>query len=372
MGTQTCTSPVGRERLNALCPYFTMFPLSVPARQLKGLTPDQWVLDPFCGRGTTNFAARLLGLPSVGIDSNPVAAAITEGKMVPTTAERVGEVCMEILSTASEVEMPSGDFWRLCFHSRTLSEISRLRAELIQDCRSAERKALRALVLGLLHGPRTKGAPSYLSNQMPRTYAAKPEYAVRFWTRRGLNSVYVDLAELVKRKARHYFTQAPEPVPFRVICADSRTFDLADSGLKFSRVVTSPPYLGMRTYVPDQWLRYWFLGGPTAVTYRHADQFTHSSAEDFARQLGSVWANVVRACLPGARMVIRFGGIHDRKANPREVMLAALREARCELRLLAIRSAGLSSRGKRQAGQFKRALRKPIEELDFHVRVEGA
>jgi hypothetical protein len=349
-----------------------MFPLSVPAKQLKGLTPEQWVLDPFCGRGTTNFAARMVGLPSAGIDSNPVAAAITEGKMVYATAERVGEACLEILSTLSEVDVPSGEFWRLCFHSRTLNELSRLRTELIRDCRSAERKALRALVLGLLHGPRTKGAPSYLSNQMPRTYAAKPEYAVRFWTQRGLAPEYVDLAELVKRKAHHYFTAAPEPVPFRVICGDSRTLNLVDSGLRFSRVVTSPPYLGMRTYVPDQWLRYWFLGGPAAVTYRHAEQFTHTSAADFARQLGSVWANVARACLPGARMVIRFGGIHDRKANPREVMLSALREARCDLRLLTVRSAGLSSRGKRQASQFKRALRKPIEELDFYVQVEGA
>jgi hypothetical protein len=311
-------------------------------------------------------------LPSVGIDSNPVAAAITEGKMVSATAESVGEVCVEILSTASDVDVPCGDFWQLCFHSRTLAELSRLRAELIRDCRSAERKALRALVLGLLHGPRTKGAPSYLSNQMPRTYAAKPEYAVRFWTGRGLQPEYVDLAELVKRKAHHYFTSAPEPVPFRVICGDSRTFNLADSGHRFSRVVTSPPYLGMRTYVPDQWLRYWFIGGPAEVTYRHADQFTHNSAADFVRQLGAVWTNVARACLPGARMVIRFGGIHDRKANPKEVMLAALREARCELRLLTIRSAGLSSRGKRQAGQFKRVLHKPIEELDFYVQVEGA
>lgn len=28
----------------------------------------EWVLDPFCGRGTTNFAARLRGLPSVGVN----------------------------------------------------------------------------------------------------------------------------------------------------------------------------------------------------------------------------------------------------------------------------------------------------------------
>jgi len=174
----------------------------------------------------------------------------------------------------------------------------------------------------------------------------------------------------VRRKARHYFTSVPPSVPFRVICGDSRTLDLTALGRKFSRVVTSPPYFGMRTYVPDQWLRYWFIGGPTTVTYRHANQMTHASASRFAEQLASVWTNVARACLPGAKLVIRFGGIHDRKARPKDIMLTALREAQCELRLLTICSAGLSSRGKRQADQFKRTLGKPIEEFDFHVRLE--
>jgi hypothetical protein len=58
--------------LNAICPYYTMFPLAFPLGVLKRRgQPKQWVLDPFCGRGTTTFAARLLGLPSVSLDSNP-------------------------------------------------------------------------------------------------------------------------------------------------------------------------------------------------------------------------------------------------------------------------------------------------------------
>src|SRR5205809_972792 len=64
------------EALNAVCPYYTMFPLEFPVRVLSRHShPTKWVLDPFCGRGTTNFAARLLGLPSVGLDSSPIAAA---------------------------------------------------------------------------------------------------------------------------------------------------------------------------------------------------------------------------------------------------------------------------------------------------------
>lgn len=186
MHSQTRKSLSRRETLNAICPYFTMFPLSVPSRQLIGLALNDWVLDPFCGRGSTNYAARLLGLPSVGVDSNPVATAIAEGTMVATSAEDIEKSCMEILSSSAEVEVPQGEFWSLCYHSHTLSDLSRLRSALIQDSSSPERKALRALVLGMLHGPRNKSAPSCLSNQMPRTYAAKPEYAVRFWTKSGL------------------------------------------------------------------------------------------------------------------------------------------------------------------------------------------
>lgn len=360
------------ERLNAICPYFTMFPLAVPVEQLRGLEHGAWVLDPFCGRGSTNYAARLLGLRSVGVDSNPVAAVIAEGKLVSTTADQIEAECARILRGRIKVIPPEGDFWSLCYHPRTLDQLSRVREALIKDSSTPPKKALRALILGLLHGPRNKGAPSYLSNQMPRTYAAKPDYAVRFWTKNQLKPNYVDLLGLVKRKASHYFASTPPATPFHIVCGDSRKFDIAALGARFSCVVTSPPYYGMRTYVPDQWLRYWFVGGPATTTYQHADQLSHSSAMDFAEQLASVWTNVASACLPGARFMIRFGGIHDRKAHPTGIMLASLFAAGRRFKLLDIRSAGSSLRGKRQADQFARSLQAPIEELDFFVRLEEA
>jgi DNA modification methylase len=71
------------DALNAVCPYYTMYPLEFPLRVLKdhGRRGD-WVIDPFCGRGTTNFAARLLEMPSVGVDSSPVAAALAKSAIV--------------------------------------------------------------------------------------------------------------------------------------------------------------------------------------------------------------------------------------------------------------------------------------------------
>ena len=69
--------------LNRICAYFTMFPLRLPHAILcRRARAGDRVLDPFCGRGTTNYAARLCGLDSVGVDSSAVAAAIAAAKVV--------------------------------------------------------------------------------------------------------------------------------------------------------------------------------------------------------------------------------------------------------------------------------------------------
>jgi hypothetical protein len=55
---------------------------------------------------------------------------------------------------------------------------------------------------------------------------------------------------------------------------DSRKADSLPAAKRdFTVVVTSPPYYGMKTYVEDQWLRNWLLGGPDHVVYAQSVQF---------------------------------------------------------------------------------------------------
>ena len=126
----------------------------------------------------------------------------------------------------------------------------------------------------------------------------------------------------------------------------------------------------MRTYIPDQWLRNWFLGGPPEVNYASTDQITHSSPEEFAFELSIVWKRLTTLCDDGARLIIRFGGIHNRKAHPREMIKDSLRLAGSQWRLRTARSAGCSTVGRRQAKQFVRLLKHPIEEFDFYAHLE--
>lgn len=358
----------GLQALNAICPYYTMFPLSFPLRVLsERAVSGEWVLDPFCGRGTTNFAARLLGLPSVGVDTSRVAVALTQAKLADAAAHQVVSAAKRILGRRRRrVHVPIGEFWRRGYHPRVLAQLCCLRAALLDECRSDARILLRAILLGALHGPRTKHEPSHLSNQCPRTYAPKPDYAVGFWKKRRLAPPEVDVIEVVRRRATRYLTDRPCRVRAVVLQGDSQ-LPGCFGRRKFRWIVTSPPYYGMRTYVPDQWLRDWFLGGPPRVIYQPpTGELSHRSPVEFVSALSAVWQNVRRVSTEDALLVIRFGGISDRKADPDDLIRRSLCDA--GWRLVTVRDAGTASNGKRQAEQFKLSSSGPVTEHDYYAR----
>jgi SAM-dependent methyltransferase len=347
-----------------------MFPLSFPATALRSARAGDWVLDPFCGRGTTNFAARLAGLPSVGIDVNPVAVAIAQAKLARADAGEVVARCDEVLRSPGPRHVPQGEFWALCFHPDTLRDVCRLREALLKP-RDDVDLILRAILLGVLHGPLRKGPPAYVSNQMPRTFSTKPGPAVRYWRKHGLMPAYVDVREVVRRRARHVLAAVPPRVEGHVLLGDARSVDPAPGGPRFNWVVTSPPYVGMRTYRPDQWLRNWFLGGPDHVDYGQEGQLGRGGVDALAGGLGRVWANVARACRPGAKLVVRFGALPSEPIDPSEVLKASLRSSGAGWRVTTIRSAGHAAWGRRQASQFRRPAGRAQEEIDLYARLEA-
>jgi len=313
----------------------------------------------------------LHGLESVGIDSNPVAAAVARAKLVTVTPEAVTEDCENGLEDGNGAAVPRGEFWSLCYHPTTLKEICALRQHFLNRTRLAQAQvALRAILLGILHGPVMKGLPTYLSNQMPRTYSTKPKSAVGFWTKRGMKPQYVGVVDAVRRRAEYLLEKLPPKQAGVVRLGDSRKRG-AYAGLgEFDLVITSPPYLGMRTYWPDQWLRNWFLGGPPKVEYAREDQITTQGEETFTTDLALVWKETARVCRPGARMVIRFGALPSYENSPRELVKATLREAECGWKVLTTSPAGLASEGRRQVEQFGTNKSAAIEEIDVHCRLD--
>ena len=358
-------------RLNALCPYYTMFPLSFPQRHLKPATAGGWVLDPFCGRGTTNLAARVKGLGSIGVDVSTVAAAIARAKFAYASPAEVSSVCDRILRSRPPATAPTGEFWELCYHPKTLADLARLRDALLEDCRGDARILLRAVLLGILHGPENPQTPTYLSNQMPRTYATKPASAVNFWRQRAKRPRYVEVASAVRRRAEYSLQRMPTPVPGEVVQADSRGMNFASLGKPFRWVITSPPYFQMNTYVPDQWLRAWFVGGPATVDYSSNHQLGMGTPDVFTDSLAAVWKGVAEACVPGAHLHVRLGSLPSNPSDPRGILRTSIARSEAPWRIRSLRRAGDAGMGKRQATQFGRKLGRAVEEFDLHATLDG-
>jgi hypothetical protein len=306
----------------------------------------------------------------VGIDSNPVAVAISEAKLSDSNPSRIVSAARRILESDSKPnDIPYGDFWKWAFHPDVLRELCILREGLRRNCNSPTRKALRAIILGALHGPRNKGKRSYLSNQCPRTYAPKPNYSIGFWRERKCYPEKVDIIEIIEDRAKRYYSESKPAVAGKVICGDSRnlfTFAGFQGQTKAKWVITSPPYYGMRTYLSDQWLRLWFVGAEPHVTYHSKSQLPHTSREVFVEQLGKVWSNLRHICCEDAKLIIRFGSINDRKVPPIEIIKESLKGNGWKF-LFAL-NAGSADHGRRQALHFTKRANSALDEYDIWAK----
>src|SRR5271154_5895823 len=150
-----------RHRFHALCPYFAMFPERFVETWVERLTSrGEYVLDPFCGRGTTPFQALLMGRRAVANDVNPVAYCVTRAKTNSPDRAAVLRRLTILQSAFDPADWESSRrslpvFYRAAYDAATLRQILFLRARLKwrlsdTDCFIA------ALSLGVLHGESEK------------------------------------------------------------------------------------------------------------------------------------------------------------------------------------------------------------------------
>lgn len=348
-----------------------MFPLEYPFGILKQHRRSlPVVLDPFCGRGTTIYAARHMGMAAWGIDTSPIAVAIARAKLASANLEEASRFIDKLLASEPR-RVPETPFFRSAFSKGTLREVCSLREGLKRMKKDTDVSALvRAAALGCLHGPRSKtieGA-AYFSNQMPRTFSTKPNYSLRFWKEKGLKAPKVRAKDVLLRKLERILAlkEARCGTLDQILCADAAEPATYKRIAKdFSVVITSPPYYGMRTYIQDQWLRMWFLGGPEEIDYVADQQLSHNGRDSFITALASVWKNVHGSKADDLHMHVRFGSVPSIKSDAKSILRASLEEAG-GWKVVSTRTARNAHAGKRQADQMTKGS-KAAEEYDFHV-----
>jgi DNA methylase len=346
-----------------------MFPESFVEDWVGRLTKvGDTVLDPFCGRGTTPFQSILMDRHAVANDINPVAYCVSKAKtnapLLTTLRGRITGLTKGFdREHWASVAAGMPDFFQYAYAPLPLAQLSYLRDRLRWQQSSVD-AMVAALILGRLHGEMDR-SPRYLSNQMPRTISTKPAYSVRWWQARNLRPPDRDAFELLRSEAAFRYARGTPTGAATVVLGDMRGLPTALRDRAPAKlVVTSPPYLDVTSFEEDQWLRLWFLGGPSEPSRGRI------SRDDRHEHRGSYWlmiADMWRALGPlvedKGHVVVRIGG---KGLTARQLVDGLEATSSLSRRKVRLKAHTVSPIRGRQTRTFAKTAAACAEEVDCH------
>lgn len=294
-------------------PYPAKFIPQIPRRLIELLHPgdDSFVLDPFCGSGTTLVEAQALGHGAVGIDVNPLAALLARVKTSPP-AERLMPLARQLIREAvahpaSIPVIPRIDHW---FQPDVQDALARLVHQInsVADlcCREALQIALCSIIVRV-------------SNQESDTrYAAIKKRGNSF------ERVFDFFEHAVAALDHAFDEQFPSPIrgnpaSVTIIQKNILALDPAEIPGRVGLVVTSPPYPNAYEYwLYHKYRMYWLGMDPVAVRHDEIGARPHyftsnpQTEADFEHQMAAVFALLASAvssnglvCFVVGRSIIR-------------------------------------------------------------------
>jgi len=281
-------------------PYPAKFIPHIPRRLIELLHPGDGsaVLDPFCGSGTALVEAQALGYPAIGIDLNPLAALIARVKTHPPGVSLLPSVAGVVARARRTVDkvppIPRLDHW---FEPAVQEALSALvgAIEVVPDARV--REALQVALSSII---------VRVSNQESDTrYAAIQKPAL------GKESVLDAFRRAAEDLERAFIEQygSSRPGDLRDVQVLARdTLHVKPGELKgpVGMAVTSPPYPNAYEYwLYHKYRMYWLGMDPITVREQEIGARPHffkknaHTAEDFGRQMSTVFALISRVLVPG-------------------------------------------------------------------------
>ena len=291
--------------------YRACFKPQLPHFFISRLTsPGDVVFDPFMGRGTTLLEAALLGRDALGNDVNPVSRILVEPRLDPPAPAAV-EARLEQLA----LDAPDGpaerppDGFDVFFHPRTLDQIRRLRACLLEREAAGRLDAVDRWIRMVAMNRLTGHSPGFFSvYTLPPNQAASIERQRKNNARRGQAPEHRDVAALILRKTRALLRDASTWPPAgrrRGFFRQSVTAPFDYHGPPVALAVTSPPFMDVVNYRQDNWMRCWFAGiDPDRVAVTQTPKL-----EQWRELVRSALVNVAAITAPGGVFAFEVGEI---------------------------------------------------------------
>lgn len=293
--------------LETLHPYPAKFIPDLPGALLDALPlpPRTAVLDPFVGSGTTLMECQRRGIPSVGVDLNPIACLITRVKTAPLPDgfdDALDELLRKALKAgpASIPEIPNLDHW---FEKPIQVEIARI-VGAMESAPVAFRDIFRLSMSSIL---------VRISNQDSDTrYAA---------VRKNIDARQVPtfFATACRRTVNALKNRNYPLTPSLVLQRDTLAVRASEIGAPIGAVITSPPYPNAYEYwLYHKYRMFWLGYDPLDIKQReigaraHFFKTNHHTADDFVQQMGKTFELIDAVLAPNgyACFVVGRSKIH--------------------------------------------------------------
>ncbi|MGB9724770.1 MAG: DNA methyltransferase [Nitrososphaeria archaeon] len=199
------------------------------------LREGDWVLDPFCGSGTTLLASKERGINSVGVDIMPLAVFLSQVKTMDYDLRYLKSVAQDIFSkrfTKPSIEGLS-PLVRRAFTKYALEDILFFK-QVISEIRDVLAKNFFTLALMIA------------ANKVSMAY--KDGAVIKFRKRKHIPPLRPVFKRVVKKMFYDLKTLQTKKSIIKVYHADARRLDFLEDR-SFNAVITSPPYLNIIDYI---------------------------------------------------------------------------------------------------------------------------
>lgn len=292
---------------HSLHPYPAKFPPQLPQRILAEFSSKgDWVLDPFCGSGTTLVEARLFGVNSVGVDINALSCLLSKVKATPLTKSQLdlfNQIADHIagasfhwgMGSKQFVETPSFDGLAHWFQPNVTEELAWLKKTIYQADDSEVKDLLKIVLASII---------VQVSNQESDTrYAAIDKNIPDNFTLK----LFLSKCSEFEKKVRAFSDRAyRENASVKVYNADTRNLDFLSDNT-FDLVITSPPYAN--TY--DYYLYHKFRKRWLDLDVQYAQYNEIGSRREFSslKKDPAVWVDDLKRCFIEICRVLKLGGL---------------------------------------------------------------
>ena len=251
---------------------------------ILGLRQNEWILDPFCGSGTTLLEAAHTGLNAIGLDLNPLAIQIAEAKIASMHVDlteledqvekfklilrtKIGDKSFESPFNDADIEDIGGRFWQhhvpsldyslSWFPKSILIQLIAIFNEIDQLPSKDVRLILRIILSDMLRDVSYQDPKDLRIRRRKNPIENAPVYALFLETLTSKIDKIIKARKLIGDISTKQYAIL-EDARF---CSSmvEKHLDFADN-FKFNAAITSPPYATALPYIDTQRLSLVLLG----------------------------------------------------------------------------------------------------------------